>query len=153
MELALLVYGISVIGSIVPVVGTLIGISLTVSIFCAIAIITWMTDGSEYSWNLNSDGSLKEKVAKMRNTTKSILKWATAITVVSTLIMIIVPSQKTAWTMVGAYAAQRVSEDPRAAEVGGKVLSVINQQLDRLIEEGAAKVVKKTEKAVEKVTQ
>lgn len=125
------------IGSIVPIFGVIIGAAVIVGFICTISISTWAFDGSEYSWNLNKDGSLKDKVVKARALTTRILKWCVGVSIVATTLMIIVPSQKTAWTMVGAYAAQKVAEDPRAAEVGAKVMTVINQQLDSLIEAGA----------------
>lgn len=47
----------------------------------------------------------------------------------------ILPSEKTAYTMVGAYATQRVYEDPKVQQLSGKVLKVIEDKLDSYIEE------------------
>ena len=64
------------------------------------------------------------------------LKWSTITVIVASLIQVFIPSQKTAYTMVGAYAAQKVAQDDRVQETGSKVMTIINQKLDKYIDEG-----------------
>ena len=52
-------------------------------------------------------------------------------------VLAILPSEKTAYTMVGAYAAQRLSENSEVQALSGKVLTIIEQQMDKYIAEGA----------------
>jgi hypothetical protein len=65
---------------------------------------------------------------------------------------ILIPSEKTAYTMVGAYAAQKIATDPRTQEVGGKVLTIINQKLDSYVDAGIKEAEKQAKKAAGKVT-
>ena len=153
MELALLVYAISVLGSLAPTLAVLLFMAIAAMAISAIAMCTWAFDGTEYSWNLNKDGSLKEGIKRARDLTQRIFKWSAITSIALAFVIVIVPSQKTAWIMVGAYATQKVAEDPRTVELGGKVMTVINQQLDQLIEDGTKKATKKAEEVVDKVTK
>ena len=60
---------------------------------------------------------------------------------------IIIPSQKTAYMMVGAYATQRVAENPKVQDMSGKVLTIIEQKLDGYIEDGIKEAEDKIKKA------
>ena len=62
------------------------------------------------------------------------------------LVQVMLPSQKTAYTMVGAYAAQKVAENEKVQQMSGKVLQTIEQKLDGYIDEGFAEAKKKLEK-------
>lgn len=44
-----------------------------------------------------------------------------------------IPNERTAYMMVAAYATQRIAETPEAKETGDKVLTLINGKLDQLI--------------------
>ena len=57
------------------------------------------------------------------------MKIFTITCLVSTSIYSIVPSEKTMYMMAGGYAAQSVVE----SEIGDKVYTLINQELDKLI--------------------
>lgn len=60
----------------------------------------------------------------------------TLLLLVSTLL----PSERTAYVMVGAYAAQRVAEDPKVQQMSGKVLRVIELKLDEYVTEAEKKI-------------
>lgn len=64
--------------------------------------------------------------------------------------LILLPSERTAYTMVGAYAAQKVSENEKVQQMSGKVLTIIEQKLDSYIDEGLEKA---KETVVEKVSK
>ncbi len=147
MELALLVYCISLLSGLTGFIAVALTAALIACLFSGIAVSMWAFETSSYSWDLNKDGTLKQTVIEVRALQKRIFKVASITAIVAAAVLIFVPSSKTAWTMVGAYAAQKVAEDPRTAEVGGKVMTIINQQLERIIDEGSKKAAEKIEKA------
>jgi hypothetical protein len=63
-------------------------------------------------------------------------------------VTVLIPNEKTAYTMVGAYAAQKVVENNKVQDMSGKVLTIINQKLDTYIDEGIQEAEKKAEKAI-----
>lgn len=151
MDLALLVYGISLLQGFQVVIGLMIVLAGVVTLFCTIGTLTWVFDGSEYSWNLDKDGNLKPRIAAARKRMVQGVKWGLPLIIVLSCIQVLIPTEKTAYTMVGAYAAQKVAEDPRVKDVGGKVLTIINQKLDQYVEEGVEQAAKKAEDATKKV--
>lgn len=59
--------------------------------------------------------------------------WIIRITVVMSFfgfIAALIPSERTAYMMIGAYAAQKVAEQPRTIELSNKVLKIIEKKLD-----------------------
>lgn len=140
MDLALLVYGLSLLNG----VGTLLGITLTMLLIATgiagIFTATWKFDGSEYSWDLNHDGTVKDSVMRGRLFGQKIFKFSAIGSVVLAIIMTVLPNERTAYMMVGAYATQKVAENERVQEAGKKVLTLIEQKLDAYIEEGVKNV-------------
>lgn len=67
--------------------------------------------------------------------------------------LILLPSEKTAYTMVGAYAAQKVAENDKVQQMSGKVLTIIEQKLDGYIDEGVKEAEDKLKKAEEKASK
>ena len=60
--------------------------------------------------------------------------------------LIFLPTEKTAYTMVGAYAAQKVAENDKVQAMSGKVLTIIEQKLDNDIEDGIKEAEDKAKK-------
>lgn len=58
------------------------------------------------------------------------------VTVSLTFVLTILPSEKTAYTMVAAYAAQRLAQNSEVQKLSGKVLTIIEHQMDKYIAEG-----------------
>jgi hypothetical protein len=151
MDLALLVYGISLLSGIkhfLIFLAIISGITLAIS---AIYTVSWFFEGSDYSWNLNSKGEVKERIATARTTMVKIFKRALIVFPIALFLPVLVPSEKTAYTMVGAYAAQKVAENPEVKNISGKVITIINQKLDQIVDDGIAEATKRVEKAEEKV--
>ena len=138
MDLALLVYGISLITSIGSFLGVLIVLSLTATLGSAIYFAASQSD-INYSWNRNRDGTLLESIVNTRKTIKKVFKIALITLCISSFVAILIPSEKTAYIMVGAYATQKVAENEKVQETGQKVLSIINNKLDSYVEEGIKK--------------
>ena len=115
MELALLVYAISVADHLRDMIPPALIIAAAIAVCVIIASGERLGGGDDiYSW------------------AKGLLIGLALYVVV---VGIFVPTQKTAWMMVGAYAAQKVVESPAMQETSGKVITIINQKLDSFIEE------------------
>lgn len=129
MDLALLVYAISTLEGVKAILGGLVALSVLV----CLALFIYM--GDQYGDN-NQNKTWAWKRIK--------LWFATGL--VSLFIFALLPSQKTAYTMVGAYAAQKVAENEKVQQMSGKVLQIIEQKLDGYIDEGLEEAKKKLEK-------
>jgi hypothetical protein len=114
MELAFLVWGISMLKGISAI---FIAISAVSGISC---FFWWLYGAFEYD----------EKV-----------KWRLVLGLFSAafaaFIAVLIPSEKTAYIMVGAYATQQLVEAPGTQIIGKKVLTIIEQKLDSYIVEKA----------------
>ena len=91
----------------------------------------------DYSWNYKDRDQtiLKDDVTSFRKLVDKSWKYA-AIALVSTeTLNIVIPSEKTAWLMVGAYAGQKVAENENVQRLSGKVLTVIEQNVDKYTQE------------------
>ena len=150
MDLALLVYAISLLEKFQVFFGFVIGTTAVIAIGSLIYTLDAGSGGYEYSWNLNKDGTLKDSVLTKRATVKKALKWSIVGVVISSLIQIMIPSERTAYTMVGAYAAQKVVENEKVAQMSGKVLKVIEQKLDSYVDDGIEEAKKKANKELDK---
>lgn len=122
MELALLVWVISMLNGFggIALVGTITFAALTF-----IIAVTFVDVGTKYYNNL---------------------KWSIPGLIICMLVVVAIPSEKTAYTMVGAYAAQKVAEDPKVRDMSGKVLALIEQKLDNYIDEGLKQAEQKVKK-------
>lgn len=114
MELAFLVYAISLLKNISTTL-FILGIMMLVMAFFFSMAYAESSDRNPSTW-----------------------KWAkiwffTAIVFFCTSAFI--PSQKTAYMMVGAYAAQKVAENPKTIELSGKVIKIIEANLDKYVDE------------------
>ena len=139
MDLALLVYGISLLVGLKSFLIFLAVIAGVIAIVCSVYTATWFFEASEYPWNMKN-GEVKPRIVVVRDTMKKGMKYFSIIFFILLPLPNLIPSEKTAYTMVGAYAAQQIATDQRTAEISGKVLTLINQQLDSYIEEGIKKV-------------
>jgi nitrate reductase gamma subunit len=119
--------------------------SIMALIFSGIFTCNWKFDGLEYSWNLNKDGTVKERILASRRFVSNIFKYSLVATIIAGFANILLPSERTAYMMVGAYATQKVSENEKVQETGKKVLTLIEQKLDSYIE-SSIKDVEKSKK-------
>jgi hypothetical protein len=139
MDLALLVYGISLLSGLKSFLIFLAVIAGMIAFGCSVYTAVWFFEASEYPWNMKN-GEVIPRIIAVRDTMKKGMKYFTILFFILLPLPNLIPSEKTAYTMVGAYAAQQIATDQRTAEVSGKVLTIINQQLDSYIEEGIKKV-------------
>jgi NADH:ubiquinone oxidoreductase subunit 6 (subunit J) len=129
MDLALLVYAINTLSGIRGILAALVGLSALI----VFSLFLYM--GDQYGED-NKNKLWAWKRVKM---------WF-GIGLAAVFLVVLLPSQKTAYTMVGAYAAQKIAQDPKVEQMGSKVLTIINQKLDGYIDEGIEKAVEKAKK-------
>lgn len=134
MDLALLVYLISLLHGIGVFFLGLIVLGVFAILANGIYYVDYCNNGTDLA---------KRTVARM---------WkAFWVAVIAAWVLILIPSEKTAYTMVGAYAAQKVAENDKVQQMSGKVLAIIEQKLDGYIDEGIEEAKKKIEDKAEEV--
>ncbi len=151
MDLALLVYVISVIANIkVPlIVGTILfGILFVIA--SIVKMIHLVPSDYDRKYNMESFQEVKAAIEPW-------WKKLGILFVVISIFNIITPAEKTMYVMVGAYAAQKVAENEKVVVLSSKVLKIIESKLDGYIDEAEQEVKKKLEatekKAVDTATK
>lgn len=114
MELALFVYLAGILTQLKIALGVIVG---TVVLYGIIYTINWDID--------RDMGRPSVPYNK---------KWV-GVGVALIISLVIIPSERVAYTMAGAYAVQSVAEHPTTAEISSKVVEVINMKLDEYLKE------------------
>jgi hypothetical protein len=128
MDLALLVYGISLLHGI--------GV-----FFVLLMVVAGATMAGNFIYWVDGYGDAREEGCRKR-------AWkAFWVGIVACWVLILIPSEKTAYTMVGAYAAQKVAENDKVQQMSGKVLTIIEQKLDKYIDDGIQEAEEKVTKS------
>ena len=123
MELALLVYLISLL----PSIGAA---AMLISFTGGIALI--------FLWG----AVLIDEFFKSR-------LWLTIFTLIWVFwvfVAMLIPSEKTAYLMVGAYATQKIAEAPKTQELGAEVLKIIELKIKHYSEEAQKEMLEKVAK-------
>lgn len=130
MDLVWLVYGISLLSGF----GGMLTAAAIISTCSIIFLLIYRAaEGSQEDYY---DDGRNAKRADKAKWAMGHVKTALVVSVTSIILLTFLPTPKTAYMMVGAYAAQKVAENEKVQETGGKVLNLINQKLDEYIEEG-----------------
>jgi hypothetical protein len=153
MDLALLVYGISLLSGVNAFFVGIIFASGLAALIAGGYTASHIFEGGEYSWNLDREGKLREKIASIRVRMLQVFKYSLITLSFAAFVLIFIPSEKTAYMMVGAYATQKIAENDKVQETGQKILTIINQKLDSYVEEGIKAAEKAANKAVDKVKE
>lgn len=123
MELALLVYLISLLPSISAA-------AVFISIFGGVALtVLWGV--------VLTDDLFKSRL------------WLTIFTLIWVFwafVAMLIPSEKTAYLMVGAYATQKIAEAPKTQELGAEVLKIIELKIKHYSEEAQKEMLEKVAK-------
>jgi hypothetical protein len=132
MELALLVYVISLLQS----VDVFFKLCIFALVLVSAVLGIYLGDSGDKMYYNDKENT--RRAASAVNAKKWLWRniW---IAIASAWVIILLPSEKTAYTMVGAYAAQKIAQDPKTEQMGSKVLVIINQKLDEYIDEGISK--------------
>ena len=129
MELVWLVYFISMLESIIPVLWSTVIASLMATV--AMSIFHGSShDFVSSSYNdAHRDSLIAANVAKDAASVKRIRN-SIIVGIIATVALVIVPTTKTAYIMVGAYVAQKIVQDGGVQEIGNKVYQIVNNKLD-----------------------
>lgn len=124
MELALFVYGVSVVAKLGILFSILIGVLAT---YCVLKVMNAAFNLSDYDKKYHPE-SYQENAETLK------LKWlklpATVIILLGVLTSLI-PTEKTMYTALAAYAGQSVVQ----SETADKVLKIVNGKLDEYLVE------------------
>ena len=126
MELALLVYVISLLEPVSRL------LTLLAFLLGSLAGITWFWYGVS---------SIEEFGMRF--------KWPGITTAIFCLVMVLnvlIPSEKTAYLMVGAYATQKIAEAPKTQELGAEVLKIIELKIKHYSAEAEKEMLDKLAK-------
>lgn len=108
MEFALLIWAIEML----PKLGFFLGLTLAALIVYILMYYTiWYVENG---------------IEKPSHRTGAML---TAIFI--SILLVLTPSTKTAYMMVGAYATQKMVEAPETKQIIGKIITIINDKLDQ----------------------
>jgi len=134
MDLVWLVYVISLLSGL----NGMFGLAAVASGITILFLLIYRgSECSQASYYSDADNKLRAEKAEW---CMSHVKSALIVMICSSTVLTFLPSEKTAYMMVGAYAAQKVAENEKVQETGGKVMNLINQKLDEYIDEGIEKV-------------
>lgn len=115
MELALFVYLAGILTQLKIVLGVLVGATV---FYGVVYSMIWSDNKIFYE-----------------ETTPYNKRWI-GIGVALIFSLAVIPSERVAYTMAGAYAVQSVAEHSTTAEISSKVVDVINMKLDEYLKEG-----------------
>ena len=129
MELALLVYFASVVGS----VSTLLCLLAFILSFVSAAFIATLLFGNlgvkQYSFEteqkLNNDLKIKKILTKS-------VKWTIPFAVIFTLLSVLLPTERAVYLMTAAYATQTIAQNDRVQKIGSDVLEVVEKKLSEM---------------------
>ena len=129
MELALLVYFASVVGSVSTLLCSLAFILLSVSTAFIIALLFGNLGVKQYSYD--TDQELDNEL-KIKNILIKSVKWTIPLTIIFALISVLLPTERTVYLMTAAYATQTIAKNDRVQKIGSDVLEVVEKKLNEM---------------------
>lgn len=135
MTLALIVYLIYSISAI----HVFLKVGLFITLMTLIVTSAIRLAREDYSWYFNQDGTLKDEIKSFRNMIDKSIKYSSIIAIILSFFITIIPSERTAWMMVGAYTGQKIAENEKVQQLSGKVVAIIENKLDDYINEQVEK--------------
>ena len=129
MELALLVYFASVVGS----VSTLLWLSSFMLFSVSTAFIVTLLVGDlgvhKYSWDTDQklDNELKIKKILIKS-----VKCTIPFAIIFALLSVLLPTERTVYLMTAAYATQTIAQNDRVQNIGSDVLEVVEKKLSEM---------------------
>lgn len=139
MTLAMIVYLIYSISAI----HVFLNIGLLISVLTLIVTSGIRLAREDYSWHFNPNGTLKDEIKSFRNMIDKSIKYSFIIAIILSVFITIIPSERTAWMMVGAYTGQKIAENEKVQQLSGKVVTIIENKLDDYISEQVEKATNK----------
>ena len=129
MELALLVYFASVVGTFSGLLGLLSFLLFSVSIAFVITLLIGdlgiKKRYGETEEELNNQLKIKSILTKS-------IKWAIPLTIIFALLSVLLPTERTVYLMTAAYATQTIAQNDRVQKIGSDVLEVVEKKLSEM---------------------
>ena len=135
MELALLVYFASVVGTFSGLLGLLSFLLFSVSIAFVITLLVGdlgvktlygvKTRYGETEEELNNQLKIKSILTKS-------IKWTIPFTVIFALLSVLLPTERAVYLMTAAYATQTIAQNDRVQKIGSDVLEVVEKKLSEM---------------------
>ena len=129
MELALLVYFASVVGTFSGLLGLLSFLLFSVSIAFVITLL--IGDLGVKKRYGETEEELNNQLKIKSILTKSI-KWTIPFAVIFVLLSVLLPTERTVYLMTAAYATQTIAQNDRVQKIGSDVLEVIEKKLSEM---------------------
>ena len=129
MELALLVYFASVVGSI----STLLWLSsfMLCSVSTAFIVTLLVGDLGVKTRYGETEEELNNQLKIKSILTKSV-KWTIPLTIIFALLSVLLPTERTVYLMTAAYATQTIAQNDRVQKIGSDVLEVVEKKLSEM---------------------
>ena len=130
MELALLVYFASVVGSVSTLLGSLAFILSSVSTAFIVTLLFGNLGVKQYG---KTEEELNNQLKIKSIITKSV-KWTIPFAVIFELLSVLLPTERTVYLMTAAYATQTIAQNDRVQKIGSDVLEVVEKKLSEMKE-------------------
>lgn len=132
MELALLVYFASVVGSVSTLLGSLAFILSSVSTAFVVTLLFGNLGVKQYE---ETEEELNHQLKIKKILVKSV-KWTIPFAIIFALISVLLPTERTVYLMTAAYATQTIAQNDRVQKIGSDVLEVVEKKLSEMKGEG-----------------
>ena len=129
MELALLVYFASVVGTLSTLLGLFSFVLLVISVVFVITLLTGNLGVNQY--NCETEDELSHQLKIKSILTKSV-KWTIPLTIIFALLSVLLPTERTVYLMTAAYATQTIAQNDRVQNIGSDVLEVVEKKLSEM---------------------
>lgn len=135
-----IVYGISMLDGLGAFLNAIFFITCFIAAGSAIFYLGFTCDGPTfYSYDQLTKVEKQAKWDKNHAFFKSMLKNAMIVLAITGVVRLIVPTEKVAYMMVGAYATQQIAQ----SDTTKKILNVLNAKVDSIVEDALAELDKK----------
>ena len=129
MELALLVYFASVVGTFSGLLGLLSFLLFSVSIAFVITLLIGDLGVKKYDYATDQELENDLKIKKIL--IKSV-KWTIPLTIIFALLSVLLPTERTVYLMTAAYTTQTIAQNDRVQKIGSDVLEVVEKKLSEM---------------------
>ena len=129
MELALLVYFASVVGTFSGLLGLLSFLLFSVSVAFVFTLLAGNLGVKQYM--SDTEDALNHQLKIKSILTKSI-KWTIPLTIIFALLSVLLPTERTVYLMTAAYATQTIAQNDRVQKIGSDVLEVVEKKLSEM---------------------
>ena len=128
MELALLVYFASVVGSVSTLLCSLAFILSSVSTAFIVTLLFGNLGVKQYG---ETEEELNNQL-KIKSTLTKSVKWTIPFAVIFELLSVLLPTERTVYLMTAAYATQTIAQNDRVQKIGSDVLEAVEKKLGEM---------------------